>query len=400
MSKHPIVPSRPLAAQGQPAGEVLPPAERGHRSQSEFLSSMSHELRSPLNAILGFAQLMEFETPAPSPSQKESIAQILQAGWHLLNLLNEILDLAKIDSGKLSLSAEPVALGEVLQECQGLIDGQAQKRGLTLSFPMVDCHCYVQADRTRLKQVLINLLSNAVKYNRTGGTVAVSCLQTPSGRLRISIHDSGDGLSQSQVEQLFQPFNRLGQEARGEEGAGIGLVVAKQLIELMGGAIGVDSTLGVGSVFWFELMVGIEPQLAVGREGPGIPVPVEPVASSSARLVLYVEDNPANLALVEQLISLELAQAAQPRVILMDINLPDGSGIGVLAELRKDPGTADIPVIALSANAMPYDIAKGLEAGFFRYLTKPIRINEFYETVDAALAHAEAGDSRTEGVLS
>ena len=184
----------------------------------------------------------------------------------------------------------------------------------------------------------------------------------------------------------------------------------------MGGAIGVDSTLGVGSVFWFELMVGIEPQLAVGREGPGIPVPVEPVASSSARLVLYVEDNPANLALVEQLISrrpdlrlvtaitgrlgLELAQAAQPRVILMDINLPDGSGIGVLAELRKDPGTADIPVIALSANAMPYDIAKGLEAGFFRYLTKPIRINEFYETVDAALAHAEAGDSRTEGVLS
>jgi PAS domain S-box-containing protein len=382
-------------------------AEEANRSKSDFLSSMSHELRSPLNAILGFAQLMETESPAPSPSQMESVGRILQAGWHLLNLINEVLDLAKIESGKYSLSPEPVSLSEVMVECQGMTEGQAVKRGLELRFPQFDLPCFVHADRTRLKQVLINLLSNAIKYNREQGRVEVTYSRSTPGRVRISVQDTGAGLAPDKIEQLFQPFNRLGQEDSGEEGTGIGLVVAKQLIQLMGGVIGVDSTVGVGSVFWFELSAGVEPQDAVESfipKGPALRTTEDGVRK---RTLLYVEDNPANLSLVEQLISrspdlqmltagtgklgIKLARANQPEVILMDINLPDISGVEALHLLRQDPDTAHIPVVAISANAMPYDIEKGLKAGFYRYLTKPIKINEFNETIQAALAFAEEG---------
>ncbi len=231
-------------------------AERASLSKSGFLSSMSHELRSPLNAILGFAQLMESDSPAPTRAQKESIDQILHAGWHLLKLINEILDLAKIESGELSLSRESVSLPDVMVECQGMIEGQAQKRGIQITFPRFDMHCFVHADRTRLKQILINLLWNAIKYNRDGGTVEVQYAASTPGRTRVSIKDTGAGLPAEKVAQLCQPFNRLGQ---GEEGAGIGLVVAKELIELMGGVIGVESTVGAGSVFWFELMTAAQP---------------------------------------------------------------------------------------------------------------------------------------------
>ena len=211
-------------------------------------------LRSPLNAILGFAQLMESASPLPTASQKESIAQILQAGWHLLKLINEILDLAVIESGqRCSLSPEPVSLAEVMLECQAMIEPQAQKRGISMTFPQFDIPYFVNADRTRLKQVLINLLSNAIKYNKQQGTVIVDCTETTPGRIRVSVKDTGAGLPPEKLAQLFQPFNRLGQEAGGQEGTGIGLVVAKRLIELMGGVIGVESTVGVGSVFWFEL---------------------------------------------------------------------------------------------------------------------------------------------------
>jgi PAS domain S-box-containing protein len=380
-------------------------AEEANRSKSDFLSSMSHELRSPLNAILGFAQLLETESPPPTPSQMESIGRILQAGWHLLNLINEVLDLAKIESGRYSLSPEPVSLGEVIVECQAMTEGQAQKRGLELTFPRFHKPCFVHADRTRLKQVLINLLSNAIKYNRERGTVTVEYSRPTPGRVRISVSDTGEGLPPDKVDQLFQPFNRLGQEGNGEEGTGIGLVVARQLIQLMGGVIGVDSTVGVGSTFWFDLSVGVEPQVPVENftPKPSGPHPVE--AGIRTRTLLYVEDNPANLSLVEQLVArnpdlrlltagtgqlgIKLARANCPEVILMDINLPDISGVEALRRLRQDPATAHIPVVAISANAMPYDIAHGLEAGFFRYLTKPIRINEFQETLHAALALAE-----------
>jgi PAS domain S-box-containing protein len=226
--------------------------EHASRMKSDFLSSMSHELRTPLNAILGFAQLMESDSPPPTRSQNESIAQILQAGSHLLELINEILDLAMIESGRLSWSLEPVSLTEVMLECQAMMEPQAQERGIRITFPRVDSPCFIKGDRTRVKQVLINLLSNAIKYNQIGGSVAVECSASAAQRMRVSVKDSGAGLSPEKLAQLFQPFNRLGQEASAEEGTGIGLVVTKRLVEVMGGAIGVESTVGEGSVFWIE----------------------------------------------------------------------------------------------------------------------------------------------------
>jgi signal transduction histidine kinase len=226
-------------------------AEKANLAKSEFLSSMSHELRSPLNAILGFSQLLE--SGSPTPTQHEYLAHILQAGWHLLTLINEILDLAKIENRQVSLSQETVSLAEVMLECQAIIQQQAQQRNVTLSFPLFSIPLYVRSDRTRLKQILINLLSNAVKYNTRSGTVKVSCNVSTLGRTRVSIADNGAGLKPEQLAQLFQPFNRLGQETGSVEGTGIGLVVTKRLVELMEGVIGVESIVGKGSVFWFEL---------------------------------------------------------------------------------------------------------------------------------------------------
>jgi PAS domain S-box-containing protein len=230
-------------------------ADKANRAKSDFLSNMSHELRSPLNAILGFAQLMESSSPPPTPTQKVRIDHILQAGWYLLELINEILDLALIESGKLSMSLEPLSLGELMIECEALSELQAQQQGIGISFPQFDNPCFVSADRTRLKQIVFNLISNAIKYNRPGGTVEVTCDASTDNRVRINVRDSGEGLSEQKLAQLFQPFNRLGREATAVQGTGIGLVVCKRLVELMGGAIGVQSTVGVGSVFWVELVL-------------------------------------------------------------------------------------------------------------------------------------------------
>jgi len=380
-------------------------AERANLAKSDFLSGMSHELRTPLNAILGFGQLMESDSPPPSPAQKASIEQILHAGWYLLDLINEILDLAMIESGKLSLSPEPMSLRDVMLECKTMIEPQAKKRGIRMTFPEFDGPYFIDADRTRVKQILINLVSNAIKYNKEGGTVVVGCTASARDRVRVSVTDSGAGLPPEKLAQLFQPFNRLGQEAN-IEGTGIGLVVTKRLVELMGGAIGVKSTVGKGSLFWFELVSTAAPRLAAEVEAPTSLEPGSP-DDELLRTLLYVEDNPANLQLVEQLIArrpgmrlfaaadadtgVEIARTRQPDVILMDINLPGISGIEALAILRRDPTTASIPVVALSANAIPRDIEKGLEAGFCRYLTKPIKVHEFMDALDEAFAMAAVG---------
>src|ERR1019366_6321936 len=323
-------------------------AEKANLAKSEFLSSMSHELRSPLNAILGFAQLINSDTPPPTPSQTASIDQILHAGWYLLQLINEILDLAQIESGRMALSLEPTSLAEVMFECQAMIEPQGQKRGIKMTFPVFDLPCFVDADRTRLKQILINLLSNAIKYNQPNGTVVVDagCDRSAPDRVRVSVKDAGAGLPPDMLVQLFQPFNRLGRERSAEEGTGIGLVMSKRLVELMGGEIGVESTVGLGSVFWFELNSAVAPQLAVDGALPTADLYAQVQHGAPLRTLLYVEDNPANLKLIEQLIKrrpdmrlasardgnlgIQLARANQPEVILMDINLPGISGVEAL----------------------------------------------------------------------
>jgi PAS domain S-box-containing protein len=384
-------------------------AEAANLAKSNFLSSMSHEIRTPLNAVLGFAQLIEIGSPPPTPSQTQSLNQILKGGWYLLELINEILDLAQIESGKASLSREAVSLAEVLLECQDMIAPQATQRGIEMNFPSLATAWFVHADRMRVKQVLLNLLSNAIKYNKLGGKVVVTTehIPGPTAVLRINVSDSGEGLTPEQLAQLFQPFNRLGKEGGQEEGSGIGLVVTKRLVELMGGRIGVESVAETGSTFWVELALTGAPQLAMAEiELTTLPRPnVAP--ETMERTVLYVEDNPANLALVEQLVAsrpdlrllsavngysgVELARAYLPQVILMDINLPGMSGLDAMRILRADPATAHIPIIAISANAMPREIKSCLDAGFFDYLTKPIKVNLFLGTLDMALDFAKMG---------
>jgi CheY-like chemotaxis protein len=300
---------------------------------------------------------------------------------------------------------EPVSLAEVISECQAMMEPQAQQRGVRITFPRFDNPIFVRADRTRLKQIVINLLSNAIKYNKEQGTVAVDCTVSAPERIRISVKDTGAGLPPEKLAQLFQSFNRLGQENSAEEGTGIGLVVSRRLVELMKGVIGAESTVGVGSVFWVELLLTSAPTLeAAGAESP-IVVPEQVPSGARLRTLLYVEDNPANMTLVEQLIArrpdirlmtavngtlgIEAARTSQPTVILMDINLPGISGVEALKVLRRDPATSHIPVVAISANALPRDIQSSLEAGFFRYLTKPIKVKEFMDTLNAAFALAE-----------
>ena len=289
-----------------------------------------------------------------------------------------------------------------------MVDSQAKMRSLTTHFHSFDPALYVNADHTRLKQVMLNLLSNGIKYNRPNGTVEVICTTSAPDRIRISIKDTGIGLTPEKLSQLFQPFNRLGQESGTEEGTGIGLMVTKQLVELMGGKIGVESTVGVGSEFWIELIRDGAPHLVCQIENERTAPPKlaqQFLAEGKERTLLYVEDNPANLMLVQQIIEhqqqirmltardgslgIALARNELPDVILMDINLPGISGREALDVLRDDPRTAHIPIIALSANAMPHDIAAGMHAGFFHYLTKPIKVDEFMSALDEALKFSE-----------
>lgn len=377
-------------------------AKEANQAKSAFLSAMSHELRTPLNAILGFAQILTSDSlPSTLPQKKEFAGHILKSGRHLLTLINEILDLAKVEAGAVNLSLEPVALGDVLGECRSMIEPIAAQRGIRVLFPEA-CATVVEADRTRLKQVLLNLLSNAVKYNRDAGAVVVDMAFDTPGKVRVSVQDTGLGLRPDQLDMLFQPFNRLGQENSSQEGTGIGLVVTRRLVELMNGTIGVSSRVGIGSVFWIELPVTVPHALALKETPPALAQPPDAPDANARHTLLYVEDNPANLKLVEEIVrfrpdlrllaaqdghlGIEMARLHQPDLILMDLNLPCVSGVDALKTLRSDPRTAHIPVIALTANAMPRDVERGLAAGFFRYLTKPINIDEFTEAVNSTLA--------------
>lgn len=372
-------------------------AERASAAKTEFLARMSHELRTPLNAILGFAQLLDDDADHPlNESQKKGVQYVLKSGWHLLDLIDEVLDLSKIEHNSIQLFQENVDLKAVLRDCLGIIRPLADQRSVQI---VTQCEQpwqtrWVYADPVRLKQIVLNLLSNAVKYNREMGVVAVDCIVADTGRLRVSVTDTGFGLSQDQQKQLFKPFSRLDSNKLEIPGLGVGLALAKKLVDLMDGEIGVDSVPGEGATFWFELPLG-----------EGVPEAADPAPEPARKgsTLLYVEDNPVNLELVHHVLAkrrpdisllaahsaelgLELARRHRPDLVLLDINLPGMDGFEALQALRSSEATRDTPALAISADALPRDVERGLAAGFAAYLTKPIRVAELLEAIDAVLA--------------
>jgi signal transduction histidine kinase/CheY-like chemotaxis protein len=375
-------------------------AEAANRSKSEFLSRMSHELRTPLNAVLGFSQLLELDDL--TPDQDQAVGQITKGGRHLLDLINEILDISQIETGQLALSPEAVDVGELITETVDLIRPLAAERGVHLLG--TDSHTddvFVFADRQRLKQILLNLLGNGIKYNREGGTVSIACARPTQSTMRIQITDTGPGIPKEQYGLLFTPFERLGAEQTTVEGTGIGLALSRRLAEVMSGTLGVESTVGRGSTFWVEFPIVENPIERIVRldhlGGTSVVAPVTLERPS----VLHIEDNLSNIKLIERVLAqrpglnlipamqgrlgLELARQHRPALILLDLNLADVSGEDVLHMLRDDPATAQIPVAIVSADAMPRQVQRLLASGATAYLTKPIDVRQLLDLVDKAL---------------
>lgn len=381
-------------------------AEEANRAKSEFLSSMSHELRTPLNAILGFSQLMELDKNLPA-DHKEAVHEMLKAGNHLLQLINEILDLSKIEAGRVELSIEPVEVAPLVDECLTLTRSLADKRGISVNHACPS-GAMVRADRTRLKQIILNLMSNAIKYNRDDGQVRISLLPSADSMYRIEVTDTGPGISPERMKELFQPFSRLGAEASNIEGTGIGLTITRRLVEIMGGSVNVVSKVGEGSTFGIELpQATLHQPVELEDRQPGRTDPQKQAGAVAHRTVLYIEDNPSNLRLVAQIMKLrnhirlvtahtpELgvahAQTQHPDLVLLYINMPGMDGYQVLQILKAAPLLHAVPVIAVSANAMARDIERGMAAGFSDYLTKPIDVNRFLDAIDRYLASSEEG---------
>jgi PAS domain S-box-containing protein len=397
-----------LAFTNKSLQEAKEEADRANRAKSEFLSRMSHELRTPLSAILGFGQIMEMGEN--TPDQDENIEHILTAGRHLLGLINEVLDIASIEAGRISVSMETVHADEAIAQAIELVRPLAAERNIEIKPIESDQH--VLADRHRLKQVLLNLLSNAIKYNREGGRVTIDVEDAPAeGALRIKISDTGLGIPPEDIERLFTSFERLEAGRTEVEGTGLGLAVCKQLVELMGGTIGVESTLGVGSMFWLQLPIaehGAEPQSEHATTNPR----AKNNDAGERYTVLCVDDNADNLALLRQILQMQgaveiltamdgteglaMAREHRPDLILLDLYLPDISGDEVLSELRSSEEIARVPVFILSADATPEQEQRLLAAGAQAYLTKPLDISLFLEAIEQALADISKRRKRTE----
>lgn len=379
-------------------------AEAANRSKSEFLSRMSHELRTPLNAVIGFGQLLESQHL--SEDQTEAVDHILKGGRHLLDLINEVLDISRIESGRLLLSPEPVHISELVRESLDLVRSLAERRQVTLiaEESAMDTHMY--ADRQRLKQVLLNLLSNAIKYNRFRGTVVVSCMQMPGTRLRLSVHDTGPGIRPEQMDRLFTPFDRLDAGRTEVEGTGIGLTLSKSLAEAMGGVLVVESAVGQGSTFSVELprVEGQEERFERSRLAPAVqaePLERDDLRPGHRQKVLYIEDNLSNLKLIERILArrndvevvsamqgrlgVELARQHQPTMILLDLHLPDVNGEEILRRIREDPLTSTIPVVIVTADATAGQVQRLLSAGAAAYLTKPLDVAKLLSVIDDVL---------------